>query len=175
VPELLIGSVVTLFLVAMAIRCFTTVSANLRGGSRHMQMIDRAREVQQTLARIVERGRAVGVQTDRLQIVMPDLTLAEVRYIDGDSDPATLEDNILEYDPNIDIAGGGITLCEMLSPVAGEAMFQIVPTSPRTAMMTFHVGDRPPAGGGNLLLGGGYHGVEVRAAATPRNGKGFIQ
>ena len=67
------------------------------------------------------------------------------------------------------------TLRDMISPIDGEPMFQIASTSPRTALVSFHVGDLPPAGGGTLLLGGGYQGVEVRAAATPRNGKGFIQ
>ena len=102
-----------------------------------------------------------------------DLTQGLIRFIDEDSDPTTLGDNVLQVDPDISVASNETVLCDFVSAIPGEEMFQIVPSSPRSALVVFHVGERPPNGAPQLLAGQGYQGIEIRCAATPRNAKGM--
>ena len=157
--------------VAMSIGLYVMTITQAREGSVHLSIIGKARGTEQRIIKFVESARAVGAKSNQLDVVMMDLTQGVIEFIDADGDPATLADNTLELDPDTSVASNETVLCDFVSPVPGEAMFQVLSSSPRTALLTFHVGERPPAGPSQLRLGQGYQGIEIRCAATPRNAK----
>ena len=173
--ELMMATAILTAVLSMGIRIYTQTMTHAQEGSTHLSMIGKARSAEQRIVLLVYSARAVGAKTNQLDIVMEDLTQGQLRFIDQDSDPTTLEDNILEVDPDTSVANNEFVLCNFVSPIAGEQMFRVVPSSPRTALVSFHVGERQPAGGPNLLAGQGYQGMEIRLAATPRNAKGMGQ
>jgi hypothetical protein len=173
VAEFTVASFILLTAISLALGSYVYIANNVREGSYHITLLAKGRAAEQMLTRAIQYGRAVSAYTDHIEIVKQDLTLARIRYVDGDADP---EDNILEYDPSVDTAGDEMTVCDLVTPISGEQMFQTLATSPQAAVITFHVGELPPdTPDPNLRAGVGYQGVEVRFTATPRNSRGMTE
>jgi len=168
ISELVMATFVMMAMMALAVGVFTSTMRSGREGSFHLQTIDESRSVEQTIARLIRRGRAVSVSGNSVRIVMADGGEEQIRFIDQDSDPETLDDNILQYDPTVGAGGDEVTLCRQVTALTSEAMFQTVATSPKSALLSFHLGEVPKPGDA-LMVGEGYQGVEIRLAATPRN------
>lgn len=166
--ELIVSSTVLTAVVAISLGAYTTIIREGREGTLHARYIDGARSTEQNIVKFVQAGKAVSANASALDIMKPDSGYARIQYVDGDGDADTLEDNALEYDPDTGVGGDEVMLCNFVTAIPGEPMFQILATSPRTALCTFHVGEVPKAGE-QLLYGMGYQGVEIRVAATPRN------
>lgn len=170
IVEVVVAAFIMAVLMTVAMGAFTSSLRHGREGTSHIEYIEDARIAEQQIVKYVQMGRAISVASDALTIMMPDLSQARVQYVDGDKDATTLDDNVLEYDPNTAVADDEMELCNGVSAIAGEEMFQLVATSPRTALITFHVGEIPEAKPEEeLMTAEGYQGVEIRLSATPRN------
>lgn len=148
------------------------------GNSLHIHYIDQARAVEQRLINIIQCRAAVGASTNGLNIFSIEgtefLHAFTLRFEDGDGDPATLTDNRLLLDPDLEAAGDETVVCRMVNPLGTNAMFQMSATRRGTAEILFQIGELAPGAEG-VRHGRGYHGVEVRIAATPRNTNLFMQ
>lgn len=145
------------------------------GDSLHIQYIDEARRVEQQIVNLIQAETAVGVSTNGLEVYdQSSIRAFTIRYIDADDDPATVGDNQLVMDPVLELDGDESVLCELVSPIDGEPMFEMAPGSPARARLSFHVGELPPESGA-VEYGRNYHGVEVRITAAPRNSNYFLQ
>jgi len=171
--EIMFAMSILTTVVVLSMNLYISIMGHARESSVQVSLIGKARLAEQKIVKFVQGSRAVGAKTNQLEFVMMDLTQGQIRFIDEDSDPTTLEDNILQVDPDVSVASNESVLCDFVSPIPGEEMFQVMPSSPRTALVVFHVGERPPTGGPQLLAGQGYQGIEIRCAATPRNAKGL--
>ena len=168
ITELVFAAAIMAIVMTLALGTYSSTMLQGREGTFHVRLIDDARSAEQKLVKYIQRGRAISASASQLLIMMPDNTQARIRFLDQDGDINTLEDNYLEYDPDTSVAGDEELVCDYVSAIPAETMFQLVPTSPRTALISFHVGE-VPAAGDNLLVGSGYQGVEVRMSSTPRN------
>jgi hypothetical protein len=92
-------------------------------GSIHLSVVGKARATEQQIVRIVQHARAVGAQSNRLSIVMTDLTESEIRFIDGDSNPNTLADNRLQYDPK---SGSAMVAAMVLTLITAGTTFAVL-------------------------------------------------
>jgi prepilin-type N-terminal cleavage/methylation domain-containing protein len=174
--ELMIASMIVVMLMGLAISVYTMSLRQAREGILQISLIGKGRATEQKLVKYVQLGRAIGLNSNVLEIVRQDMSVAGIRYIDADNDPLTVEDNVVEYDPNIDVAGDELTVCNQVTPIPGEPMFQLMPTQPVTVMFAMHLGEVAPTNGTpDLLPGTGYQGMEMRFSATPRNLKIFFQ
>jgi len=169
--EVMIAVSIFIVLIAMAIAAYTSTMRFASEGSTHVNFIDTARAAEQQILKYVQAGGAVGVEAEAIRLYMPDDTIARIKFEDDDGDPQTVADNRLVYDPNESVANNDVEICREVSPIDGEPMFKLVATSPRSVILSFHVGEVPPedSDGSELLAGQGYQGVEVRVSATPRN------
>ena len=175
ITELVIAAAV--FTMGMSIMVSTHVLSlrEVGGDSLHIQYIDDARAVEQQIVNLIQAETAIGVSTNGLEVYdQSSIRTFTIRYIDTDGDPTTVDDNLLVADPVLEIDGDETVLCEFVSPIAGEQMFEMAPGSPARARLTFHVGELPPESG-MVEYGRNYHGVEVRITAAPRNSNFFLQ
>jgi prepilin-type N-terminal cleavage/methylation domain-containing protein len=172
----LIEVMIVVFLISgvtvIAMTLYIAGIGQAQDGSAHLSAVASARRAERTMVSFIQNARAVGAITDGLEIVQSDLTVSRISYVDGDGDPATRGDNCLLLDPDIAVASNETELCSSVSPIPGEAMFSVLTASPRTAIVTFHVGDRPPISGPSVYGRPGHPGLEIRCAATPRGAKG---
>lgn len=169
---MMVATTLLVGVVSLSISLTVSTLIHAREGSIQLSVIGKARNAKQLIVRNIQQGRAVGADSNHFSIVRADFSEAAIRFVDGDNNPDTIQDNRLEYDPDITLGGDQVVLCDHVSPVPGEPMFQVLSTSPRSASMTFHVGERAPPGGEDLLSGDGYQGIEIRLSAHPRNNKG---
>ena len=172
ITEVMASTLLLTGVVGIALGLATSTLMHARDGSVHLSVIGKARCAMQDITRKVQAGRGVGVVSNTLSIVMADLTVTEIRYVDADDDPDTIADNRLEYDPDPATTGDESVLCDFVTPIPGEPIFQILSTSPRSAVVAFHVGERPPPGAPALLPGDGHQGIEIRLTSSPRTGMG---
>jgi Tfp pilus assembly protein FimT len=168
--EVLLAAALSTFIVAAAFAVFFTAARMTRAGSYQVRFTAMARKSIQRISRHIERGKAVGVSSNGLDIIFVNLTSGRFVYRDEDNNPATVADNKLIFYPNITQTNISETICTHVSPIGVEPMFAVIAASPNAARLSFHVGD-----GTNKVdaafsgTGQGYQGVEVRFSATPRN------
>jgi hypothetical protein len=102
--------------------------------------------------------------------------VARISFNDGDSNPSSTEDNTLRYTPDAIAGSEAKDLCSHVMPIGDSAIFQVLPTSPISVVVRFHLGDGYlDADRDAHITGKGYQGVEVRFSATPRNLPNFHQ
>lgn len=178
VVELVTAAAVVTFAMSMMMSGYLASFRAVGGDSLHISYIDEARSAQQRLTNIIQSRAAVGVSTNGLNIFQIEgqefVHAFTIRFDDADNDSATLEDNRLLLDPDLEMAGDESVLCHMVSPLGTNSFFRMCPTRRGTAEIRFHVGEVTPDPD-NLEHGRAYHGVEVRVAATPRNTNLFLQ
>lgn len=168
--EIMVGTFVSALVIAGVLAVFSYVALTTRAGVSQIQFTQDGRNASYKITRYIEEGRAASAGSNGISIVMLDLTVARIYFSDGDGDPETVEDNKLEYDPDVLASGGEVTVCSYITPIAGEQMFGMVSADSSAVRMSFHVGD-----GTNVMdtsfsrTGIGYQGLEVRLSATPRN------
>jgi prepilin-type N-terminal cleavage/methylation domain-containing protein len=166
--EVMVALVLSTIIGTTAIAIMIHSARVTKTGGNQARYTALARKASHRITRSIENAKAVGATTNSLQLFMTDMTLAEIRFDDG-GDPGDVESNNLLYFPNISDTNF-YTLSSYVTPVPGEAMFGMVPTSPRTARIVFRVGD-----GSNdsqrafSQPNEPLQGVEVRVSATPRN------
>ena len=146
------------------------------GDSNHVRYIDEARASEQFIVNMIQAETAIGVTADGLEVYNQDFQqVFTIRFIDEDGDPGTVDDNTLVSDPDPNKKGDEQVICRAVSPLAGAEMFEIIPTSPLSTRISFHIGELPPENRQKMQKGKNYHGVEVRITATPRNSNYFLQ
>ena len=169
--ETVIATSVSSLVVLGVMMFYRGVMIQARGGSAQCRYMDMGRKAQQRLVSVVREGKAIGVQTNRVLILQKTDMLAALEYIDGDNDPSTVADNIIRYDPDIWAWGDEQTICSYVRPVDGQSnIFSIVPNSPASVHIEFHLGDSTNAlDTTSVASGAGYQGIEVRFSVAPRN------
>ncbi len=168
--EVLVATVLSGVVLAGVFSAFSYASRATRAGCYQVQFTSMARLASQKLGRYIEAGKAVGLASNGLDIMTINLKCARIVFDDGDGDISSVADNCLVYDPDISVTGDEKVVCTHVSPIAGEAMFSIIPSSPSTAKLCFHVGDGTDVKDAAFSgTGSGYQGVEVRMSSTPRN------
>jgi len=169
------GVIITTAL-AMALGTYVSTIMHAQEGSFHISVMAKARAAEQQIVKYIQLGRAVSADTDRMILLDRELVEGHIQFVDEDGNVDTVEDNRLVYDPDVDRPGDEVVVCDWVSPIPGEPMFQVTGSSPNAALIAFHVGEVP--GGdddADLLTAEGYQGVEVRLAATPRNRQIFYE
>jgi len=173
--ELVMAAAVFSMGMSIMVSAYVLSLREVGGDSLHIQYIDEARRVEQQIVNLIQAETAVGVSTNGLEVYdQSSIRAFTIRYIDADDDPATVDDNQLVMDPVLELDGDESVLCELVSPIDGEPMFEMAPGSPARARLSFHVGELPPESGA-VEYGRNYHGVEVRITAAPRNSNYFLQ
>jgi len=168
--EILIATAVSSVVVILALVTFSHATRQVRAGCSQVWFTAEGRLTAQKIVRYIEMGKAVGLASNGLNILTIDLETARISFDDGDGDAGTVDSNVLIYDPNTATAGGEVEICSHVSAIDGVPMFSLIPSSPSSAAIAFHLGD-----GSNMLAqaslasGEGYQGVEVRVSGTPRN------
>lgn len=166
--EVIVSLALATIIGATAISIMIHAARVSKTGGNQARYTALARKASHRITRAIESAKAVGATTNSLQLFMTDMTLAQIVFDDG-GDPDDVQSNDLLYFPNI-ADTNFYTLSSYISPIPGEAMFGMVPTTPRTARIVFRVGD-----GSNdtqrafSRASEPLQGVEVRVSATPRN------
>jgi prepilin-type N-terminal cleavage/methylation domain-containing protein len=91
-------------------------------------------------------------------------------YADADSNPSTVNNNRIVFDPNTSVGGDQETLVGSITPGSQGWIFQ--PNTPRPLLnIAFRIGDpvSDPFGPSNAFTGPGVQGVDVTSQLTPRN------
>ena len=174
--EVIVAMSLTSLIVVASISFFVGTMRHSQDGTEHVSFIDEARAAENLIGQRIQCARAVAIRDSSLDIVQMDLTKSRLYLQDGDGDPGTPEDNVLFFDPDTETGDDGYEVCKFVSLFEGEPLFQTLSTSPRTALISFYVGLRPPTEvGDRAAIRKSYHGAEVRMTATPRNTMQFIQ
>jgi prepilin-type N-terminal cleavage/methylation domain-containing protein len=169
-PELSVAVGIGAFVTVGMLVLFSDVSRWSRANGYQIQFSSMARTASQKIVRCIENGRSVGIGSNGLDIVTVNMRVAQIRFEDADGCLDTEADNRLMYDPDTSAASGERVLCTHVSSIPGVAMFEIVPSSPNSVSIRFHVGDSTnEADAAFSGTGTGYQGVEVRVSASPRN------
>jgi prepilin-type N-terminal cleavage/methylation domain-containing protein len=140
-----------------------------RAGGFQVRFNAMARQSATRITRAVENAKTISVTADTVSLIAPDMKISRIRFDDG-GDPGNVHNNRLLLYPDIAQPTKFVVLSTHVSEIPGEAMFGVVPTTPRTARVAYRVGD-----GTNDTMrafsrpGRAYQGVEVRVSATPRN------
>ncbi len=171
VAETVIALSVSSLVILGVMMFYRGVMIHAQGGSAQCRYMAMARRAQQQLASFVREGKAVGVETNRIVILLKTDGFAAIEYVDEDNNPLTVTNNIIRYDPDVWVSGDEIPVCSYVRQVDGQtAIFSVVPNSPASARIEFHVGDSTdPRDISSVSSGAGYQGYEVRFSVAPRN------
>lgn len=161
--EVMISAALSSLVIIGALSGFSYAGKITRSGAYQVQFTAKARASAQQIQRYIEGGKAIGVVSNQITIVTPDLRRARIYYV-----AATRE---LMYQRDVSAASTPQLLCSHVTPVGSEEMFSIIPSSPSAARIVFHVGDGPEVANAEEYssTGFGYQGQEIRISATPRN------
>ena len=141
-----------------------------RGGSQQANFTMMARQSELRLTRYVQSALSAGAYSNRIQLQSTTGTVAQISYVDGDADPATLTDNIIQYDPNVWEDNDEFTICTHVCALPGEAMFTNVALSPMAVRFRYHIGEGTNVQYTSMFSSSpGFQGLEVRFSASPRN------
>ncbi len=169
-PEVMIAAAISTLVVGAAFAAFFVAGRLSRAGGYQVQFTAMGRKAIARITRHVERGKAVGVSSNGLDIIFINLTSGRIVFEDGDNNPATVADNRLTFYPNIQQTNLSETICTHVRRNGVEPMFSVIAASPNSACFSFHVGDGTNVADAAFSgTGQGYQGVEVRFSATPRN------
>jgi len=176
-PEVLITTAIVGIVTAGVYRVFIGTLLETKAGTSQAVYIDWGRRAASRIMRYVEQGQSVTVPNPHKMLITsidisvypPVTTVATLEFTDADSDPSTLADNALTYDPDTSVSGDERTVCTHVTPIAGTPMFKVYAAAPQSVLVRFHVGDASPSEPRYYESGPGYQGLEIRFAATPRD------
>lgn len=162
---------------AMLYGAFIDALLDTRAGTSQARFTAMARASEQQILRYVQKGMAIWVSDNSVIVWSTNNTVGSIYYLDGDGNPGTVEDNKLVYLPSLWAAeGSALTISTHISRIGDKPFFSLVPTSPDSVGVCYHVGDGLLEDDRSAYKSGaGYQGVEVRFAATPRNLQLFHQ
>ncbi|MBN2301279.1 MAG: prepilin-type N-terminal cleavage/methylation domain-containing protein [Lentisphaerae bacterium] len=170
VIEMVVATMVSGIVVAAAMTAVVFAAKMVRAGNSQVEFNGAARLAAEKIVRYVEVGKAVSTVANGLDIMMVDFTFATIRFVDLDGDLDTVEDNTIRYDADGAGAGSAEILCKNVTPIDGEPMFAIIPSSRDVARVCFHVGDGSSIWHAFFTgTGQGYQGIQIRVSAAPRN------
>lgn len=156
--------------VLVAMMSFGLFSASrIKSGQKQMLFNYKGRFGAERLTQAIQLGRMVTATTDGLTVyvVNADGHISQVWYADADANPATIGDNNIWIDPDVDIAGDTRVLIPYVTPITGQPVFAILNGA---LFARFHVGDAAPYGAeSDRFSGRGYQGLQIRFVAKPRN------
>jgi type II secretory pathway pseudopilin PulG len=145
-----------------------TAQANLsqlHAGTASRQLYEHVGFNARQAKRIVVATDGLGVEFTRT-----DDVVCSYIYADLDSDPDTIMDNRMIFDPDLSVSGDQENIVSGVSPGPGGWIFS--PDNPRPVLiMNFRIGDpsADPAHISNAFTGPGAQGVDVLTRITPRN------
>jgi prepilin-type N-terminal cleavage/methylation domain-containing protein len=160
---------VSIFTVVMtvALAAFSMAGRRTQAGTRQALFNQMARLAQQRIARYIEEGKTVALESDYLAITSVDFTTAAIRFEPGADHPERWEQNALVYYADVDNTNTREVITQNVAPIDSQPIFSIQPSSPVSAHLVFHIGQSADEQAG--LAGPGLSGVDIRISATPRN------
>jgi hypothetical protein len=184
-PEIAIASTIMATVIIAVIGLFISLLWQERTNLRMLQMSYESQQLHRELRRVASFGSSITSGTTSVRF--DDLgagTTAELRYEDADSNPATIGDNVIVFDPDVATDNDERTVLRYVSPlvVGGTAqpIFRRQAGTPSPLIVEFRIGDRTgPTGrrdrAGNAgakaddaFTGPGLQTMVYRGAFTPR-------
>lgn len=171
--ELMIASTIGLAVSSMVITFVVMASGRMKSGQSQLTFNHRGRFGGQRITNLVRNARIVSSTEDGLGalIVNEDRTVSLIYLNDTDDNPEGIsteneDDNVLMYDPDIEVVGDEEEMIPRVVPIEDEPMFSMMGAA---LAVRFHTGDTFPASECDHLTGKGYQGIRIRILAKPRN------
>jgi type II secretory pathway component PulJ len=111
VAETVIALSVSSLVVLGVMLFFRGVMINAKGGSAQCRYLSEARRAQQQITSYVREGKAIGVVSNRILILLKTDGVAAIEYVDSDSNPSTVTNNTIRYDPDVWLSGDESDIC----------------------------------------------------------------
>ena len=168
--EMMVATIISAMVLIITLSGFLYAARLAKAGGTQVYYTAQSRLAAQKIVRYIEDGKAVGLASNGLFIVTLDLKSAKIYYQDTDGHSETVKDNYLMYDPDVTVSGNEKIICPFVTPIPGISMFGLIPSSPSSASVAFHLGDSPSEKNVSYdEMGDGFQGIQVRVSGTPRN------
>lgn len=156
----------------IALSGYITAFSEVKACGWQVEFTAKARIAQQRITKYVESGRSAAVVSNGVNIYSINLqNYTRIAYVDTDSNPNTLNNNLLVYYPDGTTTNNGVVFCSRVGPIPGVTMFSMIAATPNSVGFAFHVGDTTNATDAvnGSFSGLGFQGVNMRFTVTPRN------
>jgi type II secretory pathway pseudopilin PulG len=176
--EICIASVILLLGATMSMSAFLYASRITKAQRTTLGFISQTNEVERILKEYANSAsQFISNNGNTLTIVQPNGVQGQMNFVNPDGDLTTLNDNALNWDPNITVSGDSRVIARNLYPIdANTPIFTLVAASTDAVpggfvlRVRFRMGDHASVTAKDQgYTGIGYQGYIYDSIFTPRN------